>query len=73
MSRLLDYLRAENNRKLHLERAERLWNLAIDVKNLFDGDYSEYVGYWTDPFGITDNQYAGSDSIYCQATLKYDF
>lgn len=49
------------------------WNLALDVKNLFDEDYSEYVGYWTDPFGVADNQYAGSDGVYCQVTLKYDF
>jgi outer membrane receptor protein involved in Fe transport len=49
------------------------WNLALDIKNLFDEDYSEYVGYWTDPFGVPDNQYAGSDGRYFQLTLKYDF
>ncbi|MDY6971362.1 MAG: TonB-dependent receptor, partial [Thermodesulfobacteriota bacterium] len=49
------------------------WDLALDVKNLFDEDYSEYVGYWTDPFGMPDNQYAGSNGIYFQVTMKYDF
>jgi outer membrane receptor protein involved in Fe transport len=42
------------------------WTVSLDVKNLFDEDYSEYVSNWSG-----SNQYAGSPGRYFQITLKY--
>ncbi|MCI5121165.1 MAG: TonB-dependent receptor, partial [Candidatus Electrothrix sp. AUS4] len=47
------------------------WELALHIKNLLDEEYSEYVGYWSDPYGVPDNQYAGSDGRYIGLTLSY--
>ncbi|MCI5210109.1 MAG: TonB-dependent receptor, partial [Candidatus Electrothrix sp. ATG2] len=47
------------------------WKLALDIKNLLNEEYSEYVGYWSDPYGVPDNQYAGSDGRYIGLTLSY--
>ncbi|MCI5143441.1 MAG: TonB-dependent receptor [Candidatus Electrothrix sp. ATG1] len=47
------------------------WKLALDIKNLLNEEYSEYVGYWDDPYGVPDNQYAGSDGRYIGLTLSY--
>lgn len=49
------------------------WTLALDVKNALDEQYSEFVGYWTDPFGIQDDQYAGSDGRNVMLTLRYNY
>ncbi|MBI9087935.1 MAG: TonB-dependent receptor [Desulfobacterium sp.] len=43
------------------------WTLALDVKNLTDETYSEYVSFWSG-----ENQYAGSNPRAFYLTLKYD-
>ncbi|MBU2552132.1 MAG: TonB-dependent receptor [Proteobacteria bacterium] len=50
----------------------KFWTLSLDIKNLFDEQYAEYVGYWTDPFGIEGNQMAGSDGRNIMVVLKYE-
>ncbi len=47
------------------------WELALNIKNLLDEEYSEYVGYWSDPYGVPDNQYAGSDGRYIGLSLSW--
>ena len=45
-----------------------LWKLSLDVKNLTDETYSEFVSFW---WG--ENQYAGSNARALYLTLTYDF
>lgn len=45
---------------------DRDWSLAVDVKNLFDLRYSEFVSYWSD-----SNQYMPSNPRTMFASLRY--
>ncbi len=45
-----------------------LWKLSLDVKNLTDETYSEFVSFWSG-----ENQYAGSNARAFYLTLTYDF
>lgn len=49
------------------------WTVAVDINNLLDKQYSEFVGYWSDPDGVPDNQYAGSDGRYVGLTVSYAY
>ena len=53
--------------KIYHRLAEK-WMLSLDIKNLFDETYSEFVSHWSGT-----NQYAGSNAQAFYVTLKYDF
>ncbi|MFV9691409.1 MAG: hypothetical protein ACNY01_10655, partial [Desulfobacteria bacterium] len=52
--------------KIYQKLAEK-WMLSLDIKNLFDETYSEFVSYWSGT-----NQYAGSNAQAFYITLRYD-
>jgi iron complex outermembrane receptor protein len=45
-----------------------LWKISLDVKNLLDDTYSEFVGFWSG-----ENQYVGSNARSYYLTLTYNF
>lgn len=50
-----------------IQSISEFWQLSIDIKNVFDKTYSEFVGFWSD-----ENQYAGSNARSFYVTLTYD-
>ncbi len=44
------------------------WTLSLDIKNLFDEKYAEFVGYWSD-----SNQYMSSNPTAFYLSLRSEF
>jgi len=45
----------------------RKWTISLDIKNLFDEKYAEFVGYWSD-----SNQYMSSNPRAFYLSLRYE-
>jgi iron complex outermembrane receptor protein len=50
---------------------ERNWSISVDVKNLFDLKYAEFVSNWNDASGKPSNQYMPSNPRTLYASLRY--
>ncbi|WP_162458931.1 TonB-dependent receptor [Desulfosarcina ovata] len=51
-----------------IQTLAKSWILSLDIKNLTDETYSEFVGYWSG-----ENQYAGSNARAYYFSVMYEF